>query len=416
MGALSSDEARRVAESLWSIDWISDSEGYMGCPGGGRHTRPDGARDCRIMLEGGKPPTIHCVHASCGHEIADANFLLRSALGKAENTSGWTPSSRDWKPEAPAVPREAPPEYVPEKLAAFAGDWAKIVDIAWLANRSVVEPSQASTQDFLAALYRPVQGERVLVFTDEFSQGEAVWPDKPLPDRGPKGVWFLCQPVDGEFRPNPRSHQKKYGKFLLDENGQKIPVMSRRSEESVREYRFMVLESDQAPARQWLGALVQLPLRVAAIYTSGGKSIHVLIRIDARIKEEWERTKMALKAGLVTLGADPGSMSGVRLTRLPGCWREGKADRDGNVVKFPEPRYQKLLYLNPDPLVRPIAEIMPRRDVLADVSAEGHRIAKDPAGATIEEMKALQHRAWYYAPVCAQFRTWAEELESLINE
>ena len=47
---------------------------------------------------------------------------------------------------------------------------------------------------------------------------------------GPDGVWFLPQPVDGEFHPNPRQEDKP----------------SRRSEESIVDWRFAVLESDEA--------------------------------------------------------------------------------------------------------------------------------------------------------------------------
>jgi len=45
----------------------------------------------------------------------------------------------------------------------------------------------------------------------------------------------------------------------------------------------------------------------------------------------------------VTLGADPGALSAVRLTRLPQAMR-GQ-------------RLQRLLYLNPDPDGRPIVEL-----------------------------------------------------------
>lgn len=217
---------------------------------------------------------------------------------------------------AKAAPRKATFDLA--KLEHVAGEWANTVDLVWLANRSAYDPALVKSAKFLSAIYKP--GEKVIVFTNDKTQGEAVWPADELPTTGKLGVWFLCQPVTGEFMPNPR------GK--IREDGTTTP--SRRIEECVTDWRFLVLESDEAPPRLWLGALAQLPLRIAAIYTSGGRSIHALIRIDALTKAAWDAEKHKIKDGLVILGADPRAMSAVRLTRLPGTTRQGKMKEDGN--------------------------------------------------------------------------------------
>ena len=113
--------------------------------------------------------------------------------------------------------------------------------------------------------------------------------------------------------------------------------MSCRSEESLTAFRYAVLESDLAPADLWLAFIVQLPIRIAAIYTSGGRSIHALIRLDAASKAQFDAIVAPLKRPLKLLGVDPACLSAVRLTRLPGCWRPEKRN------------FQKLLYLCPDP-------------------------------------------------------------------
>jgi len=97
----------------------------------------------------------------------------------------------------------------------------------------------------------------------------------------------------------------------------------------------MVLENDEADTNDWLSCLVQLPLKIAAIYKSGGKSIHALVRLDAISKADWDAKCDQMKPVLVTLGADPGALTAVRLTRLPGAMRGDKP--------------QKLLFLNPSP-------------------------------------------------------------------
>lgn len=254
-------------------------------------------------------------------------------------------------------------EYDVTALREFAGDWAGVVDLLWLANRSVIDPATVSTARFLELLYQP--GESVVVFDNEYSQGCAVWPKDAtkLPQTGKNGCWYLAQPVDGLYHPNPRS---------LDKEGNPRP--SRRSEESVTAWRFLVIESDDAPLMLWLGALVKLPLKIAAIYTSGGRSIHALVRVDAKSKDHWDAIKAECfgqhaPAGrfLIRNGADKGVLSAVRLTRLPGCYRNGKfvEDADGTqrYVRFPRPALQKLLYINPEPIVAPLTDVLARRDV-----------------------------------------------------
>jgi hypothetical protein len=88
-----------------------------------------------------------------------------------------------------------------------------------------------------------------------------------------------------------------------------------------------------------------MPLRIASICESGGRSIHALVRLDAASKADWDAKVGAMKPVLVTLGADPGALSAVRLTRLPQAMR-GE-------------RLQRLLYLNPAPDGGPIMQMQP---------------------------------------------------------
>jgi len=53
------------------------------------------------------------------------------------------------------------------------------------------------------------------------------------------------------------------------------------------------------------------------ITDSGGISIHSLVRIDAVTKQEWDQKVTTIKPVLVALGADPGALTAIRLTRLP---------------------------------------------------------------------------------------------------
>jgi hypothetical protein len=237
------------------------------------------------------------------------------------------------------------------------------IDEGWLMRRSVVDVESCDSVAFLRALYR--ENERVLVFTEEHSQGEFLYWKKPtgaggrpithepegtyrlaqartvkavpsaLPTGGPKGVWFLTNPVSGHWMINPRAKNRQ---------GDDAPQWSRRSMESITSWRYYVLESDVLEASEWLRVLANLRLPISAVYTSGGRSIHALMECEVPTKAHWDAVRDTLKQLVCPLGADPGALSAVRLSRLPGCTR--------GVGQGAKP--QRLLYLNPKPDHEPI--------------------------------------------------------------
>ncbi len=280
------------------------------------------------------------------------------------------------KPAAVYSPRKLACEFDAAKLSAMAAKWRDIVNVEWLSNRSAFDVCEIGPRRFLETLYQP--GEQVLLFTVFESQGQAFWPKDEVPVAGENGVWYLAQPVNGESLPNPRT-----GK------------MSRRSMESVTAFRYLVLESDLADARDWLGLLVQLDLRIEAIYTSGGKSIHAIVRVDCSTHRAWEdyvRGLMPVLNLLGIAGVDPKALTSVRLTRLPGCLRAGKL--------------QKLLYLRPRAEVRPICELPVVRDAAGRWLAQANLVFDGHADSTKELRRAL----WYYGPANASCRVAWKEL------
>ena len=280
-----------------------------------------------------------------GHLLGDrVDSKGRSERAAAEAESGPVVSvedGRNWRPYDPAALRG---EQRPVKIGA-----------KWLAQRSPVDVAGVSPGGFLEQVL--MTGEKALVFVNERSQGQYIfWKCEDMEKRGwyelgekrgerakrvggvdetPKrivsarcGVWWLCQPVDGLWHPNG-------GKF------------SRRSASAVTSWRTLVIESDEDGIEEaWLNLLVQLPLRMMAMYTSGGRSVHALVRVDMASKANWDLLRDWMKPVLTRLGADKGVFSAVRLTRLPGCLRQGR-EKEGQYERYPEPRMQKLLFLNP---------------------------------------------------------------------
>lgn len=332
----------------------------MPCLFGDLHSTKSGPRDLRIALAedaAGHLPTFHCFHGKCQDQWAPLNKELRRRIWFAEHGKEPVQGSA-WdggvKPEPKIKLTKARFNYN-ALVAVERKDWPVTYD--WLRAKSPIDVSKVDSVKFVEALYH--EGEKVLVFTKFRSQGQfgicpglkqKVWrlaerenvppvPSKP-PAGGPEGVWFLSNPLDGKW------YVKASGQVV---NGR--PERSRRSAESVTAWRYLVLECDHKEKacdcedcqgrdnprinELWLNFLAQLDMPISAIYTSGGKSVHALIRIEAESKDHWDRIRNDIIDAMVVYGADKRAMTAVRLTRLPGTMR-GE-------------RPQQLLYLNPAP-------------------------------------------------------------------
>jgi hypothetical protein len=250
----------------------------------------------------------------------------------AEIVYGEQSGSRSGKSEKQA-------QYNPAKLKRRANRISVDITREWLAERSPLPVSFAPEQ-FLRAIYR--EHESIWIGTRKNERRGRIWTndaDMSSLDclrNGHEGVWFLANPVTGKPAYNGEKNQ-------WFPNGE-----TWRTEESVTSWRYMVIESDEAPENLWLRMLVQIQLPISAIYTSGGESIHALVRVDQPSKAAWDQYKDSIKRELIELGACPGSLSAVRLTRLPGCTR-------GETGQL-----QRLLYLNPQPTNTPIFKLEPR--------------------------------------------------------
>jgi hypothetical protein len=112
---------------------------------------------------------------------------------------------------------------------------------------------------------------------------------------------------------------------------------------------LLVCDLTESVADTALRVLAPLRLPIAAIYTSGGKSIHALVRVCADSKADWDHIRNELSPLMTAVGADGAALSAVRLTRLPFTLRMGSEKRDGTYVEWKTPGRQELLWLDPDP-------------------------------------------------------------------
>ncbi len=285
-----------------------------------------------------------------GHALAGAS----AGTGSGEGGQECPRSSQDETAEEP-VAEERPnvPVYDEGKLREYVAGIGEVTREG-LRAMSPVRVEGVTGADFIEALYGT--GERVLVFTEFRSQGNFLYEvgrggyrlgqqkgvkavSSALPVTGKCGVWFLSNPVTGLWD-------------TMDSG-----KLGRRHWKCVTSFRYAVLESDEAPEELWLKALVRLPVPIVAIYSSGGKSLHALVRVEAGDKLTWDlimrgknartRTREPGLLDLVCpLGADANALTAVRLTRLPGCVREGTETREG-YQRYATGRLQELVWMEP---------------------------------------------------------------------
>lgn len=281
---------------------------------------------------------------------SELRHKLRSALSAPDRKERGYLLKGEKKPlEEPGVAKEPvarreKPKFDLAKLKVFAGGCREVVDRTWLAERSPLRVEWGNRAglavDVLSFLFPPE--DLVLMFKRKWSQGDfGVWKNSgfrlsrergvkavrsEIPTESNAGMCLMACPVDGQWRIKPGQYEK---------DGR--PKWTRRSASCVTRFPYLVLESDDAPMDLWLRALVQMELRIAAVFSSGGKSVHALVRIDARSKTEFDACGQVVASVMKGIGADENALKGLPMSRVPG------------IKRIETGRIQELWYLNPDP-------------------------------------------------------------------
>lgn len=143
--------------------------------------------------------------------------------------------------------------------------------------------------------------------------------------------WMDCDSIPGElYGCNP---------FTGERGKTQDGKQSFRAQTAIADHRNLVVEFDEINAEQQLACIEMLIecAPVLAVYHSGGKSYHALLRIGGGSADEYNARVLQLRPYLVALGADKACLHAARLTRLAGAYRLDKN------------AYQRLIYVNPDP-------------------------------------------------------------------
>jgi hypothetical protein len=116
-------------------------------------------------------------------------------------------------------------------------------------------------------------------------------------------------------------------------------------DKDVVNYRHLLLEFDCIPVELQISFFTKLPLPISCILTSGGKSVHAWVRLDAKDYTDFQDSAVMVFKYLERFGIDGQNKNPARLSRLVGATRRIGQVGDGR---------QRLLYLSPNPTQRPI--------------------------------------------------------------
>jgi hypothetical protein len=240
---------KQIAEDLLGpVDWQDAHSGFCKCPGEHQHTRPTGHRDCKVFIDD-DAPTIHCFHDSCKDEVIEANFRLRSSIGKVTHRRD-SAGSITFRPVRAAI--EERPFETFLKACFEAGDILSFAPGTLLEGETRAIPEHSG----------------INVFT--------------------RDQWLERAQAKGGIE---RLFSTRHGLYLRIN-----PVQSKSTggDKHVTVFRHTLVESDKMPKADQERILRDSGLPIAALIDSGGCSIHAWVRVDAESKEEYHERRERL--------------------------------------------------------------------------------------------------------------------------
>jgi len=261
---------------------------------------------------------------------AESRFQMEIGGGSFQHSSRYEPKTAPFSRSKPITASE-PPEIAVNRLLGDFG--CEEADLWERSPMRLTDSFNRDAQTLLTALYRPderlnivsaraVSGGKPHPIGTGSTRSQSEWVTEiarnGLPS-GPSGSWIRPNPVNG----------------------------SGVADADISAFRFLLLESDILPLSQQLSFFARLPLPISAIISSGGKSAHAWVKIEANSISEYREMSARIYSRLIPFGIDPANKNPSRLSRLPGVIRE-----EGGIGD----KRQKLLYLNPTPTNRRIFE------------------------------------------------------------
>ena len=226
---------------------------------------------------------------------------------------------------------------------------------------------------YLRALFQP--DEHISWVTEAKQDEDGKW--KPA---GKGTYWKTCADTLKQLDKHPEDICDTIGDYNHDAGAWiRFNPMDGRgvNNTNVAAYRFALIESDTMPLDAQYRMYRKLNLPIAAMVTSGGKSIHAIVHIDAANAAEYRDRVEMLYTILANRGmvVDMQNKNPSRLSRLPGCIRGTNKQMlvETNVGCANWDAWLKYNESNTDdwPDIVPLSEALKDPPPLADVLIQG---------------------------------------------
>lgn len=221
--------------------------------------------------------------------------------------------------------------WSPERRQGRALEWDdeigkndyRIIDSGWVEEHEIVEPEEwnpaAQLTKYLEVLFEA--SENVGYVTQSWQKDKEYFPTKGNWDRTAGELIQELNNCNGDIGAVIGDWGKEAGAWIrfnpLDGKGIK--------NENVTDFRYALVESDVVSVDKQNAIIRELELPAAALVYSGGKSVHAIVRIDAKDYAEYRKRvdylyEICKKNGLVV---DVQNKNPSRLSRMPGVVRDG---------------------------------------------------------------------------------------------
>ncbi|MGT2934252.1 AAA family ATPase [Streptococcus catagoni] len=232
----------------------------------------------------------------------------------------------------------------------------KIVDKNWVEAKEIKEPTNWSpVQDLITYIDTLFEStDKVGYVTETYpittDDGKTIYkPTKGSYDRTAGELIQSLQKYPDDLGATFGDYKKEAGAWIrfnpLDGNGVK--------NDNVTDFRYALVESDSMELGKQYALFKELELPIAALVHSGNKSLHAVVKVDARDYQEYRKRvdyiyQICRKNGL---DIDTQNRNPSRLSRMPGVTRDGHKQFliDTNIGKINyEEWYQWIEDLNDD--------------------------------------------------------------------
>lgn len=242
---------------------------------------------------------------------------------KLAQDRGWMNPAKGMRPAADQNTKKEEPEADHAKKDIEILRLRKILTAHNTKDARIIEPGEDWNAErdlitYLEALYEP--GE-IVCMTIESDHDGTKWRPKGT------GKSYRADQLIGALQRFSVSEWLKYN----DQSGAWIRINPMDgqgcADANVTDFRYVLIESDDIPVLEQLSMIYELQLPAVAVVHSGGKSVHAVVRIDAKSREQYTQRVQFMFDICKRYGfpVDTSNKNPGRLSRMPGVRRgEGK--------------------------------------------------------------------------------------------